>query len=110
MPPKDYSLPLFGETDNGDKVEPNNLTPKNSPVGHTPNQNKQPAEDSNSEPIEIEFEYDGIDREKIVDFINSLSLPTYQIRSFQMNDYLKSLFSLCRLRFKCKRASYRQDS
>ena len=95
VPPKDYSLPLFGETDNGDKVETNNLTPRNSPVSHTQNQNKQPAEDSNSEPIDIEFEYDGIDREKIVDFINSLSLPTYQIRSFQMNDYLKSLFSLC---------------
>ena len=42
---------------------------------------------------EIEFEY-GIDRQKIVEFINNLALPTYQVRQFQMNNYLKSLFNL----------------
>lgn len=42
----------------------------------------------------IDFEYDDIDRQKIVYYINNLALPTYQVRSFQMNDYLKSLFSL----------------
>ena len=43
---------------------------------------------------QIDFEYGDIDREKILNFINELALPTYQVRSFQMNDYLKSLFSL----------------
>ena len=42
----------------------------------------------------IDYEYDDIDREKILSFINDLNLPTFQVRSFQMNDYLKSLFSL----------------
>jgi len=44
----------------------------------------------------IDFEYDDIDRQRIVSYINNLALPTYQVRSFQMNDYLKSLFSLSR--------------
>ena len=44
----------------------------------------------------IDFEYDDIDRQRIVSYINDLALPTYQVRSFQMNDYLKSLFSLSR--------------
>ena len=44
----------------------------------------------------IDFEYDGIDREKIVSFINELALPCYQIRSYQQSDYLKSLFALSR--------------
>lgn len=42
----------------------------------------------------IEFEGEDIERDKIVDYINGLALPSYQVRSFQMNDYLKSLFSL----------------
>lgn len=41
----------------------------------------------------FDFE-EGINREKIVGFINDLALPTYQVRSFQMDDYLKSLFRL----------------
>lgn len=44
----------------------------------------------------IDFENDDIDRQRIVSYINDLALPTYQVRSFQMNDYLKSLFSLSR--------------
>ena len=44
-----------------------------------------------SEQLPLEF---GIDREKILQFINDLALPSYQVRSFQMNDYLKSLFNL----------------
>ena len=44
----------------------------------------------------IDFEYDDIDRQRIVSYINDLALPTYQVRSFQMNDYMKSLFSLSR--------------
>lgn len=47
-------------------------------------------------PEPIVFEFDGIDRESIVTYINSLGLPSYQIRSYQQNDYLKSLFALCR--------------
>ena len=44
----------------------------------------------------IDFENDEIDRQGIVRYVNDLALPNYQLRSFQMNDYLKSLFSLAR--------------
>lgn len=53
---------------------------------------KQPAA-SPAEPLSLDLEYD-IDRSGIVDFINDLAIPTYHVRSFQMNDYLKSLFRL----------------
>ena len=48
-------------------------------------------ESARQEMLPYEF---GIDREKILQFINDLALPSYQVRSFQMNDYLKSLFNL----------------
>lgn len=58
-------------------------------------QDKKPSNTPiNPEPIE--FEYDDIDRAKIVNFINDLALPSYQLRPYQQNDYLKSLFALCR--------------
>lgn len=40
------------------------------------------------------LEQGDIDREKIIDFINDLALPSYHIRQFQQNDYLISLFKL----------------
>lgn len=46
--------------------------------------------------IQPALDFGEINRPEIVDFINHLALPNYQIRSFQMNDYLKSMFSLCR--------------
>lgn len=39
---------------------------------------------------------DGLDREKIVDFIRGLDLVTNRVRPVQTNDYLKSLYSLVR--------------
>lgn len=65
----------------------------------TPRQYQQQEEKVNEYDVEdsnptIDFEYDDIDRPKILSFINNLALPTYQVRSFQMNDYLKSLFNL----------------
>ena len=72
------------------------------PVGHTAfpksvSDEGHPAKKPSVEPIDstpIEFEYDGIDRPKILNFINNLALPSYQIRPYQQNDYLKSLFAL----------------
>jgi len=55
------------------------------------NQGKSP-ESEPSTPLPLDF--GEIDREKILEFINGLALPSYQVRSFQMNDYLKSLFNL----------------
>lgn len=58
---------------------------------------RHPAKKPSSEPVEsapIEFEYDEIDRPKILEFINNLALPSYQLRPYQQNDYLKSLFAL----------------
>lgn len=40
---------------------------------------------------EFDFEYDGINRPKIVEFINELALPTYHIRTFTLNNPLRSL-------------------
>lgn len=47
-------------------------------------------------PEPIDFEYDEIDRPRIVNFINNLALPSYQVRPYQQNNYLNSLFALCR--------------
>ena len=44
----------------------------------------------------IEFDFnDGIDREGIIKFINEQALPTYNVRTFRQNSYVKSLFKLC---------------
>ena len=56
--------------------------------------NKPEVQVVDSEPID--FEYDEIDRQKIVGFINNLALPSYQVRPFQQSNYLDSLFALCR--------------
>ena len=42
------------------------------------------------------LEEDDIDREKIIDFINEKALPSYQVRQYQQNNYLVSLFALGR--------------
>jgi type III restriction enzyme len=55
---------------------------------------KQPVPPVTPEPID--FEYDEIDRPRIVEFINNLALPSYQLRPYQQNNYLKSLFALGR--------------
>jgi len=47
-------------------------------------------------PEPIDFEYDEIDRPRIVNFINNLALPSYQVRPYQQSNYLNSLFALCR--------------
>lgn len=93
----DMSLSLFDEE---------SLTPYPSPLGEGGNDSLQSASSRKAKPLPshhetggerpIDFEPEGIDRQRIVCFINDLALPTYQVRSFQMNDYLKSLFSLCR--------------
>jgi type III restriction enzyme len=61
---------------------PQQPTPKHKPEATT-------IEESKDNPIEFEF---GIDRPGIVKYINSLALRSYQVRNFQMSDYLKSLF------------------
>ncbi|MBQ8656274.1 MAG: DEAD/DEAH box helicase family protein [Prevotella sp.] len=64
----------------------------------TPSSSHSPIRENENDDgaTSIDFEYDDIDRQRIVSYINDLALPTYQVRSFQMNDYLKSLFSLSR--------------
>lgn len=51
-------------------------------------------EEIEAEEAQFECEYGTIDRPRILEFINDLALQTYQVRSFQMNSYLKSLFRL----------------
>ncbi len=43
---------------------------------------------------EMDLEFVAIDRPKIVEFINSLALKNYLIRSYQQHSYLMSLFNL----------------
>ena len=61
---------------------------------HQRTQSKPKAPVVNPEPID--FEYDEIDRPRIVNFINNLALPSYQVRPYQQSNYLNSLFALCR--------------
>ncbi len=75
--PKDPYTPYTGSS------------PKTQPVQKTPSASITPIAE---EPI-LDLE-DGINRQEIVDFINSQALRTYNIRTFQMNDYLKSLYKL----------------
>lgn len=52
------------------------------------------AKEVEIEEAQLDFEYGGINRPKILEFINDLALQTFQVRSFKMDDYLKSLFRL----------------
>ena len=61
---------------------------------HQRTQGKPKTPIINPEPID--FEYDEIDRPRIVNFINNLALPSYQVRPYQQSNYLNSLFALCR--------------
>lgn len=61
---------------------------------HQRTQSRPKAPVVNPEPID--FEYDEIDRPRIVSFINNLALPSYQVRPYQQSNYLNSLFALCR--------------
>lgn len=93
---EDHSLPLFDESfmtaDNSqgksvprtfaaDRPRQTDIKPKESPV--TPEE-------------AIDFEFDDIDRPKIVEFINEKALPSYQVRPYQQSNYLTSLYSLVR--------------
>lgn len=89
--------------------------PSNTPSSHTSPQSGAPVqapqnqtgesmpsplnevptpEEIESEEAQLEFDYGTIDRPRILEFINDLALQSYQVRSFQMNSYLKSLFRL----------------
>ncbi len=78
------------QTQSQQQTSRQNIIPKQYPT----QEEKNDGNDLQENMPTIEFEYGDIDRQKILDFINDLALPTYQIRSFQMNDYLKSLFNL----------------
>ena len=93
-PVDDYPS-LFDEANSGTTTVPaSSLQPdipqtqaKPAPI-FTPQTNTG-IEEPDDNPIEFEYE---LDRSGIVQFINSLALRSYQVRNFQMSDYLKSLF------------------
>lgn len=77
----------------GDQTTGNSTFPKFTSDGNRRQLDKKaPAE--TIDPAPIEFEYNEVDRPKILNFINSRALPSYQLRPYQQNDYLKSLFAL----------------
>lgn len=70
---------------------PQNQTEDTMPIP----QNEIPTpEEVEAEEAQLEIDYGTIDRPRILEFINDLALQSYQVRSFQMNSYLKSLFRL----------------
>ncbi len=89
---KDMSLSLFDIPQTTEETHSTPAIQTSSSHQTSRSDRKNPVSPVNPEPID--FEFDEIDRTKIVNFINDLALPSYQVRSFQMNDYLKSLFEL----------------
>ena len=94
---------LFGTTQNTDtqttsvSTEPTNIQqPQVNTPTHSPSITK-PTTTPIVEPI-LDLE-DGINRQEIVDFINNQALRTYNLRTFQMNNYLKSLYKLSNFLF-----------
>lgn len=92
---EDQSLPLFDESimtvDN----------PQGQPVTHSIAADQRSRIEKKTPgllltPEPIDFEFDGIDRPGIVDFINEKALPSYQIRPYQQSNYLTSLYALVR--------------
>ncbi len=64
----------------------------------TKQQNNSEESDKKFTGTNIEYSYeDKIDREKVVKAINDSGLLNYTVRSIQINNYFKSLFSLSRL-------------
>ncbi len=85
-----FDLPLFNDgSQDGEPAEPTSDAHRTKTTAGT-------LGTPTVEPEPIAFEYDEIDRPRIVEFINDLALPSYQVRPFQQSDYLKSLFALCR--------------
>ncbi|MBQ9417549.1 MAG: DEAD/DEAH box helicase family protein [Bacteroidales bacterium] len=60
------------------------------------NQNNQKRTSKPGLQTSLMLEEEGIDRGRIIDFINDLALPSYQVRQYQQNNYLVSLFALGR--------------
>ena len=58
------------------------------------NKHNEGKKEEDNKDLLIDYDFGEIDREKIIDFINDLALGTHQVRNYQQNDYLKSLFSL----------------
>lgn len=94
-PKPDMSLLLFDFPQSEDNNTINSSEGRSSSV-HTNHNTDSKTKPTPIESEPIDFEYDEIDRPKIVNFINDLALPSYLVRSFQMNDYLKSLFAFGR--------------
>ena len=90
-----YNVPdIFdNDPDFAPQHQPVEPKPQHSPAAYQ-SINERPEIVNTQDPPEIPFESDEIDRQGIINFINDLCLPSYQVRSFQMNDYLKSLFNL----------------
>ena len=94
-PQGEPSLPLFGYPPVVEN-NPQGAFAGRPATGHTHRKEKAPAAVPAAPEETIDFEYEAIDRPKIVGFINELALPSYQIRPYQQSDYLKSLFALSR--------------
>ena len=92
---EDHSLPLFDEP----FMTVDNPQGKSVPRSFAADQRsriEKKAPEPTVTPEPIDFEFDGIDRPAIVDFINDKALPSYQVRPYQQSNYLTSLYSLVR--------------
>ena len=92
---EDQSLSLFDQSDMTSDGSQGQTIP-NSYVADRPRRTEKKQDEPSVAPESIDFEYDRIDRTKIVEFINDKALPSYQVRPYQQSNYLTSLYSLVR--------------
>ena len=85
---------LFNQPDTNIDYTIDTSTSQPSIAAERPYRPEKVPSASSVEASPIDFEYDEIDRPKIVSFINDLALPSYLLRPYQQSDYLKSLFAL----------------
>ena len=71
--------------------------PEEDRIGHTATKPAKaaPAIPAGKE-MAIKFGYEDIDRSEVVAFINSMGLPTYNVRNIRINNYVVSMFAMAR--------------
>jgi type III restriction enzyme len=93
---EDHSLPLFDESFMTADNSQGKSVPRSFVVDRSRQTDIKPKESPITPEEAIDFEFDDIDRPKIVEFINEKALPCYQVRPYQQSNYLTSLYSLVR--------------
>ena len=93
----DEAPSLFDRIERPDERHPSSSTKAQQHTAHHLHSSvASPKENNDEVQEEMILEDMELDRQKIIDFINSLAMPSYHLRQYQQNDYLTSLFALSR--------------